>query len=426
MTTARFTARRGRLLLAGALMTFASSFGQNFFIAVFGGEIRAAFGMGHGAFGGLYTVATLASAATLVWLGGMADRYPIRRLCALALLCLAASAAAMAGVASVWWVLAALFGLRLFGQGMLSHLSMTSMARWFDGGSRGRALGIAVLGNPVGEATLPMLAVLAAGWIGWRWTWAAAAAFLALAVLPAMLWLLRHEPAPEPAARGRRASETGAPEAGATEAAAPAGRRHWTRREVLADPVIYLLLPGLLAPSFINTSIFFHQAHLTEVKGWALAWFVACYPFGAAANVASSLGTGWAIDRWGAARVLPFFLLPMALGLGALASSSDPLAVPVYMALAGASMGAMQPLLGALAADLYGTRHLGSVRATIVACLVLSSAVGPGLVGWVVDAGLDLGRQLAGMAAYTLAAAALLLVPRARLARAARDARAGG
>jgi MFS family permease len=416
MTTARFSARQGRLLLAGALMTFASSFGQNFFIAVFGGEIRAAFGLGHGAFGGLYALATLASAASLVWLGGMADRYPIRRLCALALLCLAASAAAMAGVASVWWVLAALFGLRLFGQGMLAHLSMTSMARWFEGGLRGRALGVAVLGNPVGEATLPMLALLAAGWIGWRWTWAAAAAFLVLAVLPAMLWLLRAEPPPEAAPRAA-APRTAAPE--------PAGRRHWTRREALADPAIYLLLPGLLAPSFINTSIFFHQAHLTEVKGWALAWFVACYPFGAAANVASSLGTGWAIDRWGAARVLPFFLLPMALGLGALAASADRLLVPVYMALAGASMGAMQPLLGSLAADLYGTRHLGSIRAMIVACLVLSSAVGPGLVGWVIDAGLDLGRQLAGMAAYTLAAAALLLVPRARLARAARDARAG-
>lgn len=41
---------------AGALMTLASSFGQTFFIAIFAGEIRAEFGLGHGAWGAIYTL----------------------------------------------------------------------------------------------------------------------------------------------------------------------------------------------------------------------------------------------------------------------------------------------------------------------------------------------------------------------------------
>ena len=99
------------------MLTFASSFGQTYFIALFGGQLRGAFGLSHGELGGLYTIATLASAATLVWLGQLADRMPLRLLSALTLGGLAAASLAMAGVASPLMLIAVFFGLRLFGQG---------------------------------------------------------------------------------------------------------------------------------------------------------------------------------------------------------------------------------------------------------------------------------------------------------------------
>lgn len=86
---------------------------------------------------------------------------------------------------------------------------------------------------------------------------------------------------------------------------------------MLRDPLFYALLPGILAPSWV-TGVFFHQVHLAEVKGWSLSWFAACYPVYAAATVALSLVAGWAIDRWRAARLLPFYLLPLAAGLAVL------------------------------------------------------------------------------------------------------------
>ena len=47
---------------AGFILTFASSFGQTFFISVFAGEIQGAYSLSHGEWGGIYALATTASA----------------------------------------------------------------------------------------------------------------------------------------------------------------------------------------------------------------------------------------------------------------------------------------------------------------------------------------------------------------------------
>ena len=88
----------------GLLLTFSSSIGQTYFIALFAGALRADLGLSHGAFGGLYTLATLASALTLVWLGKTADRFDPAVLAALTLAALAGSALLLAGAESVLWL----------------------------------------------------------------------------------------------------------------------------------------------------------------------------------------------------------------------------------------------------------------------------------------------------------------------------------
>ena len=63
---------------AGVLLTFLSSFGQTFFISIFAGEIRAEFGLGHGAWGGLYPLGTTLSAIVMIWAGGLTDIFRVR------------------------------------------------------------------------------------------------------------------------------------------------------------------------------------------------------------------------------------------------------------------------------------------------------------------------------------------------------------
>lgn len=146
-------------------MTLATMPGQTNFIAQFNTAIRAEFDLTHGQFGGLYTLATMASAATLIFAGGLADRLPARLLAIGSMLGLVATALLMAGLSHVVLLVVALAFLRFFGQGMLAHVAMTMMSRWFNR-FRGRALSFAGLGFTIGEAALPFtitLAVLAFG-----------------------------------------------------------------------------------------------------------------------------------------------------------------------------------------------------------------------------------------------------------------------
>ncbi len=365
----------------GLLLTFSSSIGQTYFIALFAGALRADLDLSHGAFGGLYTLATLASALILVWLGKTADRVDPAVLAALTLASLAGSALLLAGAESVLWLGVGLFGLRLFGQGMSSHLAMTFVARWFVR-ERGRALGLVFVGYPAGEAVFPMLMALLLGQFTWRWIWVGIAIAVVLILMPVMLWM----------GRGMRRHGLVRMPAQRPSAERPQDRS-WTRAQVLRDARFYGLLPGLLAAPFVITGVLFHQVHLVEIKAWTLSGFAACYPLYAASATAVALVCGRLIDRHGAIRLLPFYLLPLAAGL-ALLSIGDSIATAAgFMALMGATAGGAAILFGAVWAELYGTAHLGAIRALAVALQVLATALAPATLGWLIDQGIGLDRQ---------------------------------
>lgn len=162
------------------------------------------------------------------------------------------------------------------------------------------------------------------------------------------------------------------------------------------------------------TGIFFHQVHLVDVKGWSLAWFAGWFTLYAVTSVLTALLTGWLVDRYAARRFLPLFLLPMACGILVLALSRSPYAVPVFMVLGALTNGSASTLVGALWAELFGTRHLGSIRSVAFAGQVLASALAPGLIGMLLDVDVAIESQYFGLAAYALASALWLwlLVPR--------------
>jgi MFS family permease len=398
-------------LAAGFLLTFSSAFGQTFFVALFAGELKAEFDIGDGRFGAYYTVATLVSSGVLILFGKVADRDRLRIVAMLTLGGLAATCLAMAWSSAGWMLLPIFFGLRFFGQGMLGHVSLTAMARWFTV-ARGKAIAFAAMGNPASQAVFPVLAVVLSAAIGWRLTWVAAAGFIVVAAMPLVFLCLRREPGASAATeRVTTVEEAGRPHPPRRDA------RDWTRAEVLRDPAFHLLMPGVLAPSFVITGVFFHQVALVASKGWDLTWFAGWVAANAAATIVATLTSGWLIDRIGSSRLLPFFLAPLGVGVMVLGLAESRTAVPVFMILAGVSAGSSATLLGALWAEIYGTRHLGAIRSLAMAGSVFASAIAPGLIGVLLDLGVDIDRQLVGLAIYTLASAALLVAVAPGLSR---------
>lgn len=61
----------------------------------------------------------------------------------------------------------------------------------------------------------------------------------------------------------------------------------------------------------------------------------------------------------------------------------------MYMTLLGLSTGFRSATLAALQVALFGQGYIGTVRSLFTSLMVLSSAVGPALYGFMLDAGLD-------------------------------------
>lgn len=382
-----------RWLITGMFLTFASSFGQTWFISLFAGEIRAEYGLTNGQWGALYTLATLCSAAVLLSRGSLADTMRLSRLAPLTALLFAAAAALMALGQAVWMLAVAVFLLRFCGQGMMSHIAITAMGRWFVA-TRGRAVAIAGLGHPMGEALLPLPFVLILAALGWRATWGVTAAVILLCVTPLLLLLLREDRAPQ--------GSLGA-------AGAPGlGGRHWKRREVLGHWLFPALIPMLLTPGFIGTVVFFHQVHVAEVKGWTLTQMAPGYAVFAAGTVAMSLVAGWACDRFGAQRLLPVALLPMGAAMFVIGPAEQVSGWILALAIMALTQGMVGALWGALLPTLYGTDHLGSVRALNTAIMVFSTAIGPGITGALIDLGVNFPAQGVGLGLWCLVVSAAM------------------
>ncbi|NVO55910.1 MFS transporter [Rhodobacteraceae bacterium B1Z28] len=386
---------------AGVLLTFLSSFGQTFFISIFAGEIRSEFGLSHGAWGGLYTLGTTVSAIVMIWAGGLTDIFRVRVLGLVVLAGLALAALAMA--LNTWVILlpVAILLLRLFGQGMSTHLAMVAMARWFTA-TRGKALSIASVGFAIGEALLPLIFVSAMVFLDWRWLWGVAAGITILGI-PILTRLLRQERTPQ----------------SLSSAYSSTGMRghHWTRREALCDPLFWFMAPAVLGPSAFITAFFFHQVHFAEVKGWQHIQLVTLFPIYTGVSLLSMFAAGWALDRWGTARIMPYYQLPMAIGFAVLATSTSIGGAMTGLIFLGLTVGANSTLPSAFWAEFYGTRHIGAIKAMATAVIVLGSAIGPGLTGVLIDQGISLSTQFLWVGGFFILVCILARIGTSRAVR---------
>ncbi len=393
-----FIRDNARWLAGRFLLSFFSSFGQTFFISLSGAEIRAAYDISHGEFGGLYMLATLASAATLPVIGRLVDVLSVAKTVLIILPLLALATASMALSQSIAFLLISLYLLRLFGQGMMTHTAMTAMGRWYSG-HRGRAISLVALGHQCGEASLPLIAVFLFSAWGWRQSWLVATAVLIVVGLPLLYALMRKERSPQ---------QSLGPEK-------KAAVRQWRRNEVLKDTLFWRAICAVLAPSFIGTSIFFHQDYLVELRNWPAESFASAFVLLAIVTVVFALLAGQLIDKYSSVGLLPYYLLPLGFGCLAIALIDNQAGIYLFMALMGCSYGMSSVLFGALWPEMYGTAHLGAVRSVITAFMVLSSALGPGITGWMIDAGVPYAWQLLALGLYCVLASALMVPLRQKI-----------
>lgn len=406
-----------KLAFYGLFMALGSSFGQTFFISQFGGEIRHEFGLTDGEFGTIYGMGTLLSAAVIVYTGGIIDRVDLRKWTVCLLPACAIACAVMGSVAGPVSLFIAVFLLRQTGQGLMGHTMGHSLGRYSRVG-RGKAIAFGSYGYPIGEAIFPAAAVFLIAVIGWREVWYGLSAAYIVLVLPFALYLLRGhgarytryhatlEAEDTPAPPGRPVPSAPIPDLGA-----PRGPdRQWRRKEVLRDPRFYLVLPGLMAPSFIVTGLLLHGVRIAETKGWSHELWAGSIVAYAMGSIPAGIMLGAFVDRFGAAKGLPFFLPPTLAACLVLAWGEGTWTPPAFMALSGLTAGMTSVLSIALWAETYGTKYLGEIKALITALTVFASAAAPPVLGWMLDLGWSIADINHACAAYAAIGCALCVM----------------
>ncbi len=391
MSILEFIRTNSRWLFAGGVMTFATCFGQTFFISIFAKQIMETYTLTDGEWGTLYAIGTTASGLLMIWAGGLADHFRARALVTVLLVLMSLFCLAMAFNSNVWLLPFVIFGLRLCGQGMMFHIAMVSMARWYTK-TRGKAVAIASLGFSIGEAFLPLVVVVLIAFIPWQTIWVAAA-FLSLLFIGLLRTLLKAERTPQSISEN-------------TQAVGMYGK-HWTRMDALVHPLFWYLTPMVMAPSLFITAVFFQQAHIAEVKGWTHTEFVSLFPIYTATAVIASLIFGWAVDKWGSIKLIPFVLMPLAIGFVVFAFSKSLFGALSALAFMAIMHGAYSTVSVAFWSEVYGTKHVGAIKALTAAFMVIGSAIGPALTGQLIDFGYSFPDQMIGYAIYIMAISGL-------------------
>lgn len=371
-----------RILSFGLLFQFISSFGRTFYIALFGAEIQNDFDLTPGEFSYIYSAATLTAVLLMPWLGRMVDYIDIHKYALLMVCGLALSSLSLAGAWHVAVLYFALFGFRATGGSMMNHASVVTMSRYFER-RRGVATSICALGISVGEAILPLLAVVMMGLVGWRMTWLGSGLMLIFIGAPLVALLLRPS---QIDVRSHLESET---------SPVDTKPRASTRRDALKDLNFYLLAPTIILPIPIITALFFHNGTIADVKGWSLEWLATCFVAYALATIGSSIVFGILVDRYGARRVLPWTTLPMIFGLLYLIYGSTPYSALFYLLGVGVTTGGRFSLSGAIWAEIYGIRHLGGIRSIVHTATAVLFGIAPAVMGWLIDSGVDVDTIIA-------------------------------
>ena len=394
MVNISFYIKNFRWLYIVFILTFCSAFGQTFFISLYSAEIRQAFNLSHGEWGLIYSIATLSSAILILFVGGYADKLSAKMMSSIVIFGLMAFVFCMAINSSFIFLIFIILGLRFFGQGMLGHLSMVYCGKWFSK-NRGKAVAVANSGYTLAEASLPTIFVILIGIFVWERTWFIAFIICIIILLSILIFLTVE----------RDKKDSGNAEITQTGM----NNKSWTRNEMLKNWVFWLALPGLMTSPMFTTTLFFHQVHLVNVKGWEMSEFVILIPFYSFTSLLSLYIFGYLVDRLNTKNILPFFLLPLILGFTTLASANSYLTLILVFVFLGTMQGAYSVVYGTFFPEFFGTKNLASIRTVGLAVMVLSSAIGPVLSGYFIDLGYELDDQFMFMSFFAIFASILFM-----------------
>ena len=362
-----------KVIVFGFIFTFFSSFGQSFFLGLFNTSIRNALSITQGQFGSIYASATLLSSFLLIWVGKKIDDIDIFRFAFFVTLLLSFSCFLFSKISSIIFLFIAIFLMRFSGQGMMSHTATTTISRYFTK-SRGKALSTSWFGLSTAEFILPVLIVYILTITSWQNIWIYIS-ILVLIILPTTSFVLiknlNFDSREELEEHEQKEKDI----------------FQWKRIEVLKDYRFYIICLNMLAMPWIATGVFVYQSFITESKDWGTFVIAQSFMVYSILSVLTLLISGFLIDKFTSRKLLIFMNIPLLLSTLVLIFFNTPITSFIFLGLIGISNGLANVLGSSTWAEIYGVKHIGSIKALSTALMVFSTAFGTALFGILIDQG---------------------------------------
>ncbi len=383
-----------KVIIFGFIFTFFSSFGQSYFLGLFNTSIREALSISHGQFGSIYASATLFSSFILIWVGKKIDDFSAIKFAYFVIISLSISSFIFSKINSIVFLFLAIFLMRLFGQGLMSHTASTTVSRYFDK-SRGKALSTSWLGLSLAEFILPVLIVYFLTFIHWRELWIGFSLLIILFLPVASMFLINN-------------LNINSRESDSNNNSREDTIKQWSRREVLKDYKFYIICGNLLAMPWIFTGFAVFQSFVQISKGWGPYVIAQSFMAYSICSVLTLFITGILIDKFSSRKLLIFTNIPMLIAALMLIVFDHPIVSFIFLGLMGITNGFANVLGTSTWAELYGVRFIGGIKAMTSALMVFSTAFGTALYGFLIDKGFGI-EQIATFSAIYVGFMLMLL-----------------
>ncbi len=390
-----------KVIIFGFIFTFFSSFGQSFFLGLFNSSIRETLSITHGQFGSIYASATLLSSFLLIWVGKKIDDINIFRFALYVTLLLAFSCFFFSKISSIVFLFIAVFLMRFSGQGLMSHTATTTISRFFTK-SRGKALSIGWFGLSTAEFILPVLIVYLLTLTAWQNIWLSISVFI-IFFLPFISFVLIKN------------LNFDSREDVNDQNFVEKEIKNWTRVEVLKDYRFYIVCLNMLAMPWIATGVFVYQSYITESKEWGEFVIAQSFMAYSVLSVITLLGSGFLIDKFTSRKLLIFMNIPLLISMLVLFYLDISISAFIFLGLIGISNGLANVLGSSTWAEIYGVKHIGSIKALTTALMVFSTAFGTALFGLLIDKGFTIEQIAVISFVYIFLSLIALFVVRNRL-----------
>ncbi len=364
-----------KVILFGFIFTFFSSFGQSFFLGLFNSSIRDALSITHGQFGTIYASATLLSSLIIIWVGKKIDDIDVFKFGSFVTLLLSFSCYFFSKVSSVTFLFIAIFLMRFSGQGLMSHTATTTISRYFTK-SRGRALSIGWFGLSTAEFILPVFVIYLLTFMEWRNIWISIS--FVILFLPIISYFLIKK------------IKLDSREIDSDKNKKKSMIKNWKRIEVIKDYRFYIVCANMLAMPWIATGIFVYQSFILSSKNWGPYVIAQSFMAYSVLSVITLFIAGFLIDKFSSRKLLIYMNLPFLLSLFLIIVFDNPLISFLFLGLIGISNGLANVLGSATWAEVYGVKHIGSIKALTTALMVFSTAFGTAVFGLLIDNGFSI------------------------------------